>query len=106
MLENTQFERISRVLPFIKTADPGVVRDFVDYAYHIKIPSGMEIFSEGIDKEPQRIYAKPNRLIIFDAGKDPHRVSKVIEGTRKAIAINLWEYVPYSEINGKLKKEI
>lgn len=66
----------------------------------------LEIFSEGLDKEPERIYAKPNRLINFDAGKDPYRVSKVIEGTRKAIAINLWEYVPYSEINGKLKKEI
>jgi hypothetical protein len=66
----------------------------------------LEIFSEGLDKDPERIYAKPNRLVIFDAGKDPHSVSKVVHGTRKAIAINLWGFVPHSEINGKLKKEI
>lgn len=66
----------------------------------------LEIFSAGIDKDPERIYAKPNRLVIFDAGKDPHAVSKVTSGTRKAIAINLWGFVPHSELNGKLKKEI
>lgn len=66
----------------------------------------LEIFSAGLDKDPERIYAKPNRLVIFDAGVDPHAVSKVVQGTRKALAINLWGFVPHSEINGKLKKEI
>lgn len=66
----------------------------------------LEIFSNGLDKEPERIYAKSNRLVIFDAGTTPHGVSRVFEGTRKAIAINLWGFIPHSEIIGKLKKEI
>ena len=65
----------------------------------------LEIFSEGLDKEPERIYAKSNRLVIFDAGTVPHGVSTVTSGTRKAIAINLWEFIPHSQTLGKLKKE-
>lgn len=65
----------------------------------------LEIFSEGFDKEPERIYAKSNRLVIFDAGKVPHGVSTVTSGTRKAIVINLWEFIPHSQTLGKLKKE-
>jgi len=39
------------------------------------------------------IKPKFNRLIIFDAGK-LHAVQEVTKGTRKAIAINLWEIAP------------
>lgn len=39
------------------------------------------------------IEAKYNRLIIFDAGQ-LHAVTPVTKGTRKAIAINLWDEAP------------
>jgi hypothetical protein len=65
----------------------------------------LEIFTKGHDKDPERIYAAPNRLIIFDAGSVAHSVSKVTSGTRKAIAINLWGEEPYSYKIEKLKKE-
>jgi predicted 2-oxoglutarate/Fe(II)-dependent dioxygenase YbiX len=52
----------------------------------------LEIYSEGEDNPPEVVYAKPNRLVIFDAGKYVHSVRPVTKGTRKAIAINLWEH--------------
>lgn len=57
----------------------------------------LEIYTNGQNEEPERIYAKSNRLIIFDAGTVFHRVDTVTSGTRKAIAINLWEGTPYSK---------
>jgi len=42
----------------------------------------------------ERIQAKFNRLILFDAGKYPHQVTEVNRGLRSAIAINLWESAP------------
>ena len=39
------------------------------------------------------IAPKPNRLVIFDAGK-LHAVTEVTKGKRYAIAINLWEKKP------------
>ncbi len=65
----------------------------------------LEIYTNGLDSDPERIYAKSNRLIIFDAGTVPHRVDIVTMGTRKAIAINLWSFEPYSNQIGKLKTE-
>jgi CRP/FNR family transcriptional regulator len=47
MLENKHFERISQALPFLRTADPQVIRDFNDFAYYAKIPAGRQIFAEG-----------------------------------------------------------
>ena len=44
--------------------------------------------------EVERIEPKFNRLIIFNAGGDKHRVTKVKNGVRYAIAINLWQAVP------------
>ena len=44
------------------------------------------------------IKPKFNRLIIFDAGK-LHAVQEVTQGTRKAIAINLWEIAPINSNN-------
>ena len=47
MLDNTHFERISEVLPFLKTTSPQLRRDFTDFAYYAKIPAGRQIFTEG-----------------------------------------------------------
>ena len=47
MLENKHFERISQALPFLRTADLQVIRDFNDFAYYAKIPAGRQIFAEG-----------------------------------------------------------
>jgi len=75
-------------------------------------PAGQEfeggsllVYSNGFDKEPEVIHAKPNRLIIFDAGTVIHKVDTVTSGTRKAIAINLWKDIPYSEEVGAFAKE-
>lgn len=65
----------------------------------------LEVFTNGRDQAPERIYAKPNRLIIFDAGTVLHRVDTVTSGTRKAIAINLWEDEPYSKQVGEFAIE-
>ena len=65
----------------------------------------LEIYTNGSDQAPERIYAKPNRLIIFDAGNVDHRVDVVTKGTRKAIAINLWSNEPYSKQSGAFSIE-
>lgn len=65
----------------------------------------LEIYTEGLDKAPEVVYAKPNRLIIFDAGKYVHAVSPVTRGTRKAIAINLWQHEPLGKQNGTMRIE-
>ena len=62
----------------------------------------LAIYSDGRDSTPEVIKAKPNRFIIFDAGKDLHMVQQVTRGIRKAIAINLWENEPYSKQIGDL----
>lgn len=47
----------------------------------------------------ERIQAKYNRLIIFPAGKYPHKVTEVTRGVRNAIAINLWDVEPQGLYN-------
>jgi CRP/FNR family transcriptional regulator len=47
MLEKTHIERIYSVIPFFENSDNPVRRDFVNYAYFVKIPAGKEIFAEG-----------------------------------------------------------
>ena len=49
----------------------------------------------------ERIEAKFNRLIIFEAGNFPHQVTEVTRGTRSAIAINLWASAPIGLAEGK-----
>lgn len=60
------------------------------------------VYTAGRDKEPDVIQTRPNRLIIFRAGEDVHAVDVVTEGTRHAIAINLWENIPYAKTKGDL----
>ena len=75
----------------------------VFYPVPMDIDGGyLEIFSRGRDAEPERIEAKYNRLIIFEAGKHLHRVSPVTRGDRYAIAINLWESPPSGVESGEM----
>ena len=75
----------------------------VYYPIPMDIEGGyLEIFSNGDDKEPERIMAKHNRLIIFQAGEHKHRVTEVTKGTRSAIAINLWAAAPSGVKSGDI----
>lgn len=65
----------------------------------------LAVYTDGLDKSPEIIKAKPNRLIIFQAGQDLHEVRPVTKGTRHAIAINLWASLPYAFEAGELKSE-
>ena len=65
----------------------------------------LNIFTDGEENPPEVILCRPNRLIIFDAGSIPHRVDKVLTGTRRALAFNLWSNEPWSFANGKFKSE-
>ena len=60
----------------------------------------LEIHTSGRDKEPERIAAKYNRLVILDAGEHLHRVTEVTNGTRFAIAVNLWQTEPKAVQSG------
>ena len=66
----------------------------------------LAIYSDGVDKSPEIVKAKPNRLIIFQAGQHVHEVLPVTKGTRHAIAINLWPAAPAGLNDGKLIKEV
>ena len=65
----------------------------------------LAIFTDGPESTPEVVKAKPNRLIIFNAGQDQHMVNRVLSGTRRAIAINLWNQEPYAKTNGDLTIE-
>lgn len=76
------------------------------YPHQDEFEGGMlEIYSNGDENPPEVLYAKPNRLIIFEAGKHPHQVTVVTKGTRYAVAINLWDEEPYSKQIGKFTIE-
>jgi len=75
----------------------------VFYPVPMDIEGGyLEIFTNGKDKEPERIEAKFNRLIVFGAGDYFHRVTPVTKGVRSAIAINLWEKAPTGVKSGSM----
>lgn len=75
----------------------------VYYPWENDIDGGyLEIYANGTDGEPERLEPKFNRLVIFEAGKHPHRVTKVTRGTRRAIAINLWDEAPSGVETGDL----
>ena len=65
----------------------------------------LAIYTEGINRSPEIIKARKNRLIIFGAGDYVHEVLPVTSGTRHAIAINLWSNEPYALQAGELKSE-
>ncbi len=47
MMDNFQFERIAKTMPFLNNADPELVREFRKSAFLARIPSGRDIFLEG-----------------------------------------------------------
>lgn len=65
----------------------------------------LAIYTDGSNNPPEIVKAKPNRLIIFGAGQHVHAVRPVTNGTRRAIAINLWEDEPYSKQVGEFAIE-
>lgn len=65
----------------------------------------LAIYTDGEDKSPELIKSKPNRLIIFEPGKVVHGVQEVTKGTRRGIAINLWDQEPWSVQNGFITLE-
>lgn len=78
----------------------------VFYPVPMDIDGGyLEIFSKGREGEIERIHAKYNRLVIFEAGKYLHRVSPVTRGLRSAIAINLWSPPPSGVKSGDMVLE-
>lgn len=60
---------------------------------------------ERANGEVERIEPKFNRLVIFNAGEDKHRVTRVTNGVRYAIAINLWLTVPVAAQEGLMTIE-
>ena len=75
----------------------------VFYPWENNIDGGyLEIYTGGQDAKPERLKPKHNRLVIFSAGTNRHRVTEVTRGTRRAIAINLWDREPSGLKAGKL----
>ena len=54
------------------------------------------IYTDGEEKSPEIIKTRPNRLVIFNPGEVVHGVRQVTDGTRGAIAINVWGQEPWS----------
>lgn len=47
MIDDKQYERILRSLPFLRQADPPARRDFLATAFLTRIPAGRDVFVEG-----------------------------------------------------------
>ena len=47
MINPEQFQRIARVMPILKHADPRLLREFQDTAFFARIPTGRDVFIEG-----------------------------------------------------------
>ncbi len=47
MIDQAQFERITRALPLLQGAEPALVRDFQRAAFFARIPAGHDVFLEG-----------------------------------------------------------
>jgi hypothetical protein len=84
-----------------------IVRPMVGTVFYPKnVPfEGGYLEIERPNGELERIEAKYNRLILFDAGGDAHRVTPVTAGTRYAIAINLWDRILLAVQEGEMTIE-
>jgi CRP/FNR family transcriptional regulator, anaerobic regulatory protein len=47
MINQAQFDRIARLLPFLKLSEPQLVREFMQAAVFARIPTGRDVFLEG-----------------------------------------------------------
>lgn len=63
----------------------------------------LAVYTNGEDDSPELIKALPNRLVIFNPGEVVHGVTKVLEGRRRAIAINAWSQEPWSVGQGYIE---
>lgn len=63
----------------------------------------LAIYTNGEDDTPELIKTLPNRLVIFNPAQVVHGVTKVLTGTRKAIAINAWAQEPWSVGQGYIE---
>lgn len=83
-----------------------IVRPVVGTVFYPKdIPFKGGLLEIETDGETESIKAKYNRLVIFNAGNDLHRVTEVTSGERFAIAINLWDTIPVGVAEGQLEQE-
>lgn len=46
-MDDSAFERVTRNLPFLKSAEQDLIREFRDHAYISKIPAGRDVFAAG-----------------------------------------------------------
>ena len=74
----------------------------VFYPLDTDFEGGYLEIESGENGELERIKPVFNRLVIFSAGRYPHRVSPVTKGLRSAIAINLWWEAPSGLDAGKI----
>ncbi|HEX9677091.1 MAG TPA: Crp/Fnr family transcriptional regulator [Anaerolineales bacterium] len=47
MFDKGQYDRIARILPLLRGADPELVREFEQAAHYARIPAGRDVFAEG-----------------------------------------------------------
>jgi hypothetical protein len=98
---NPHFDKDESLWDETKTLSTPIIGT-VFYPIKMDIDGGyLEIHSKEGDL-PERIQAKFNRLIIFDAGNHAHQVTDVTRGLRSAIAINLWKTPPSGLYNQTL----
>lgn len=62
----------------------------------------LHIYTDGENNSPEIIKTRGNRLVIFNPGEVVHGVDEVTEGTRGAIAINVWDQEPWSVGQGHI----
>ena len=65
----------------------------------------LNVFTEGTNKPHDTVLPIANRLILFQAGQVLHSVDKVLTGTRRALAFNLWDKEPWSYGQGHFSSE-
>jgi CRP/FNR family transcriptional regulator len=47
MIEKSQYDRLARILPLLRGADPELAREFEQAAHYARIPAGRDVFAEG-----------------------------------------------------------
>lgn len=80
--------------------NPIIKNPLLGTIYYIKAPEEggyLKIYDNDVEGSFQLIKPVVDRLVIFNAGK-LHAITEVLKGERKAIAINLWDKKPTTEM--------